>query len=136
MEAEDKIIQGLEGFADALKALTPSNDELLRLAEKHPAPQEWYDEEPDLDAIVLVPICPHTMSFRPIVIDGESKIEIIVKDSTAKAQITCDGQINLGLVSCDKVIIQRKDLVVRLIHPCKHDHNEILRAKLRWGENF
>ena len=92
--------------------------------------------EPDMDAMVLVPICPHTMSYRPIVIDGESEIEVHVKDSTEKAQITCDGQINLGLVSGDKVLIRKKDKVVRLIHPRKHDHYEILRAKLHWGERL
>ena len=92
--------------------------------------------EPDMDAMVLVPICPHTMSYRPIVIDGNSEIEVHVKDSTEKAQITCDGQINLGLVSGDKVLIRKKDKVVRLIHPRKHDHYEILRAKLHWGERL
>lgn len=92
--------------------------------------------EPDMDAMVLVPICPHTMSYRPIVIDGDSKIEILVKKSTAKAQVTCDGQINLGLVSGDKVLISKKEKVIRLLHPCKHNHYEILRAKLHWGEHF
>jgi len=116
--------------ADGLIVSTPTGSTAYALSGGGPILQ------PDLDALVLVPICPHTMSFRPIVIDGESKIEIIVKDSTSKAQITCDGQINLGLVSGDKVQIQRKERVVRLIHPCKHDHYEILRAKLRWGENF
>ena len=116
--------------ADGLIVSTPTGSTAYALSGGGPILQ------PDLDAMVLVPICPHTMSFRPIVIDGESKIEIIVKDSTANAQITCDGQINLGLVSGDKVLIQKKDRVVRLIHPCKHDHYEILRAKLRWGENF
>ncbi len=115
--------------ADGLIVSTPTGSTAYALSGGGPILQ------PDLDAMVLVPICPHTMSFRPIVIDGESKIEIMVKD-TAKAQLTCDGQINFGLASGDKVLIQRKDQVVRLIHPCKHDHYEILRAKLRWGENF
>lgn len=93
--------------------------------------------EPDMDAIVLVPICPHTMSYRPIVIDGDSKIEIIVKEGQlSHAQVTCDGQINLGVVSGDKILIQKHQHCVRLIHPCKHNHYEILRAKLHWGEQF
>lgn len=116
--------------ADGLIVSTPTGSTAYALSGGGPILQ------PDLDAMVLVPICPHTMSFRPIVIDGESEIEIIVKDSTDKAQITCDGQTNLGLVSGDKVLIYKKNKVVRLIHPCKHDHYEILRAKLRWGENF
>lgn len=93
--------------------------------------------EPDMDAIVLVPICPHTMSYRPIVIDGDSEIEIIVKEGPlSHAQVTCDGQINLGVVSGDKIHIKKHDHCVRLIHPCKHNHYEILRAKLHWGEQF
>jgi NAD+ kinase len=93
--------------------------------------------EPDMDAMVLVPICPHTMSYRPIVIGGDSKIEIIVKENqNSHAQVTCDGQINLGVVSGDKITIEKKDNVVRLIHPRQHNHYEILRAKLHWGEHF
>jgi NAD+ kinase len=93
--------------------------------------------EPDMDATILVPICPHTMSYRPIVIDGDSEIEIIVRDYPhSHAQVTCDGQINMGLLSGDKVRIRRKQRLVRLIHPCQHDHYHILRAKLHWGEHF
>ncbi|MCG6887050.1 MAG: NAD(+) kinase [Proteobacteria bacterium] len=93
--------------------------------------------DPDMDAIVLVPICPHTMSYRPIVIDGDSEIEIIVKENPhAHAQVTCDGQINLGVVSGDKINIRKMEQCVRLIHPCKHNHYEILRAKLNWGGPF
>ena len=93
--------------------------------------------EPDIDAMVIVPICPHTMSYRPIVISGDSKIEIIVKENqNSHAQVTCDGQINLGVVSGDKISIQKHEKVVKLIHPNKHNHYEILRAKLHWGEQF
>jgi len=92
---------------------------------------------PDLNAIVLVPICPHTMSNRPIVIDGDSKISIKVKNaSQSQAQITCDGQINLGLVSGDYVKIEKKKNPVELIHPANHDYYGILRAKLHWGERL
>ena len=93
--------------------------------------------EPDMDAMVLVPICPHTMSYRPIVIGGDSTIEIIVKENqNSHAQVTCDGQINLGVVSGDKITIKKNKNVVKLIHPRQHNHYEILRAKLHWGEHF
>ncbi len=92
---------------------------------------------PTLNAMVLVPICPHTMSNRPIVIDGDSHIEIVVTDSPhSHAQVTCDGQINLGLVSGDRICIRKHERAVRLIHPAGHDHFEILRAKLHWGEKL
>ena len=93
--------------------------------------------EPDMDAMVLVPICPHTMSYRPIVIAGDSVIEIIVKENqNSHAQVTCDGQINLGVISGDKITIKKNKKVVKLIHPRQHNHYEILRAKLHWGEQF
>src|SRR5690606_6941850 len=77
----------------------------------------------NLDAIVLVPICPHTMSNRPIVVRGDSLIEVLVREDThSHAQITCDGQINLGLVSGDRIRIRKADHRVRLIHPAGHDH--------------
>jgi NAD+ kinase len=89
---------------------------------------------PALNAIVLVPICPHTMSNRPIVVDGDSEIEIVVRDRTlSHAQVTCDGQINLGLVTEDTVRITKKRETVRLIHPSDHNHFKVLRAKLNWG---
>lgn len=89
---------------------------------------------PALNAIVLVPICPHTMSNRPIVVDGDSEIEIVVRDRTlSHAQVTCDGQINLGLVTEDTVRITKKRETVRLIHPADHNHFKVLRAKLNWG---
>jgi len=93
--------------------------------------------DPGMDAMILVPISPHTMSYRPIVIDGESIVDIYVKEGPlSHAQVTCDGQINLGVVSGDKIQIRKKDRYVRLIHPCQHNHYEILRAKLHWGEQF
>lgn len=92
---------------------------------------------PDLNALVLVYICPHTMSNRPIVIDGNHLVEIIVTDSSqSHAQVTCDGQINLGVVSGDRVQIRKEDNNVKLIHPPGHDHFEVLRAKLHWGEKL
>ncbi|VAX13327.1 NAD kinase [hydrothermal vent metagenome] len=92
--------------------------------------------EPGVNAILIVPICPHSMSYRPIVVSGDSEIEILVKENMhSHAQVTCDGQINLGLVSGDKILIRKKDNVVRLIHPRQHNHFEILRAKMHWGEH-
>jgi NAD+ kinase len=89
---------------------------------------------PALDAIVLVPICPHTMSNRPIVVQGGSQIEIVVKDSgRSHAQVTCDGQITLNIAPGDRIKIQKKDQPIRLLHPANHDPYAILRAKLHWG---
>lgn len=92
---------------------------------------------PDMDAVVIVPICPHSMSYRPIVLDGSSKIEVIVRENPhSHAQVTCDGQINMGLVSGDKIRIERKQTRVRIIHPPEHNHYHVLREKLHWSEHL
>jgi len=92
---------------------------------------------PSLHAIVLVPICPHSMSYRPIVVYADSEIKIIVKDcNQAEAQVTCDGQINLGLQAEDRIIITREEHLIRLIHPKTYDYYAMLRAKLHWGKRL
>ncbi len=92
---------------------------------------------PTLDTLVLVPICPHTMSNRPIVVEGGSRIEIRVDEASANnARITCDGQISLSLTPGARVVIRKKDQCVRLLHPANYDYYQMLRAKLHWGENL
>jgi len=92
---------------------------------------------PSLSALVLVPICPHTMSYRPIVVDAESRVEILVgEDNQATAQCTCDGQIDLGLQNGDKVVIEKNLHPIRLIHPTNYNYYGILRAKLHWGKRL
>ena len=92
---------------------------------------------PGLNAIVLVPICPHTMSHRPIVVDADSIIEIVVSESNqAQAQCTCDGQIDLEIQNGDRIIIEKIPHPVRLIHPANYNYYEILRAKLHWGKRL
>lgn len=89
---------------------------------------------PNLNAVVLVPICPHAMTNRPLVLDADSRIELVVSDrGQPHSQVTCDGQINLGLFCGDRIRIRKKDKAVRLIHPTGHSHFQILRAKLHWG---
>jgi NAD+ kinase len=89
---------------------------------------------PSLDALVLVPICPHTLSNRPIVIAGSSRVEIVVgTPEIDHARLSCDGEITCELQTRDRIVITKKPGRLRLIHPPEHDHFGILRAKLHWG---
>jgi NAD+ kinase len=89
---------------------------------------------PELEALVLAPICPHTLSDRPIVVRSSSTIEIRpIERPDVGAQITCDGVSLGGLVSGDRLIIMPAALGVTLLHPSDHDYYRILRSKLRWG---
>ncbi|MCW8906990.1 MAG: NAD(+) kinase [Sedimenticola sp.] len=90
----------------------------------------------DLNATLLVPICPHTLSNRPIVVNGDSEIEIVVCDPAENIhlRVTCDGQTSLPLQG-DRVTIRKHSHPVRLIHPLNHDYFYILRTKLGWSEH-
>jgi NAD+ kinase len=92
--------------------------------------------EPSLDAIALVPIAPHRLSNRPIVIHGDATIEIRVCERTDPSQvrITCDGQEGLKPAPGERIVICKHDHSVRLFHPADHDHFQLLRAKLGWGD--
>lgn len=115
--------------ADGLIVATPTGSTAYALSGGGPI------LEPALPALVLVPICPHTLSNRPIVVSDSSRIEILVHGmDTVQAQITCDGQINFGLIGGDRVCIRRKDHDLRLIHPQGHSHFDVMRRKLRWAE--
>jgi NAD+ kinase len=90
--------------------------------------------DPNLDAIGLVPICPHTLTQRPIVVAGDSALEIAVSTREAEhVQLTCDGENVCLLQHDDRVRIGKHAQTVRLIHPADHDHYATLRAKLHWG---
>ena len=89
---------------------------------------------PKLDAITLVPICPHTLSYRPIVIHHDSKIEIIIHKGTLEVTVSCDGQVNHSLEAGDHITVQKHNHALRLLHPPGHDYFAVLREKLRWSE--
>lgn len=89
---------------------------------------------PGLDALLLVPICPHTLSNRPLVVGGDSAIELRIRDyEHEQVRLTCDGQINLPLAEGRAIVIRRSRHRLRLLHPCGYDHFSILRAKLGWA---
>ena len=89
---------------------------------------------PKLDALLLVPICPHTLSNRPIVIDGNSRVELVLKESKIEhGNLTCDGEMICDLAEGDRITIYKKDKKIRLYHPLNYDHYSVLRAKLAWG---
>jgi NAD+ kinase len=89
---------------------------------------------PKLDAITLVPICPHTLSNRPIVVHDESVIKVIIHEGTLEATVSCDGQVSHTLEAGDHITLRKHEHSLRLLHPQGHDYFAILREKLRWSE--
>jgi len=90
--------------------------------------------QPDLDAVVVVPICPHTLSDRPIVVSRRSRIEVrLVAREGIHAQVTGDGQVVGDLEPDGRLAIETAPEQITLLHPPGHDHFHILRSKLHWG---
>ena len=90
--------------------------------------------QPELDALLLVPICPHSLTNRPIVIDGDSSVEVVVTTRESdNARLAIDGEVKLELASNDRVKVSKKDKSIKLIHPPEHDQFHILREKLNWS---
>jgi len=113
---------------DGLIVSTPTGSTAYALAGGGPI------VHPTLDALLLVPICPHTLSNRPIVIEGNSQIEIILQESkTVPANLVCDGEVVCQLGEGDRVLVYKKDKKIRLLHPASYNHFSVLRAKLAWG---
>jgi NAD+ kinase len=89
---------------------------------------------PGLDAIVLVPVCPHTLSDRPIVVPAGSVVEIELADRfESRAQVVCDGIVLCDLEPGVRLRVARAAVSATLLHPPGHDYYRILRSKLHWG---
>jgi len=89
---------------------------------------------PGLDAVVLVPICPHTLSNRPIVISNESEIHIhLCENRNVNARVSFDGQSNIDLQAGDHIVIHQGSHKLQLMHPKSYDYFHILRNKLGWS---
>lgn len=89
---------------------------------------------PNLDAVVLAPICPHTLSDRPLVIPATSITEVELAEGHAdNAEVSCDGEVTGYLGTGQKLRVETSKNRVELIHPSGYDYYEILRNKLYWG---
>lgn len=90
---------------------------------------------PSLEALVLVPICPHTLSNRPIAVNSQNTVEITLIHAD-DARVHLDGQRHFDLQANDWVILKRAAQTVRLLHPEGHSYYDMLRQKLHWGEKL
>ncbi len=90
---------------------------------------------PSLNVIGLVPVCPHTLSNRPIVVSSESRIEItILKAADARAHF--DSHSHYELKERDRIVVRRCAHSIRLLHPLGHNYYHMLREKLHWSETL
>ncbi|MDH4107366.1 MAG: NAD(+) kinase [Gammaproteobacteria bacterium] len=92
--------------------------------------------DPSLDALVIVPVCPHTLSDRPIVIPAGHEVEVaLLPRADIKAEVAVDGRSIGELTAEDRLFICKAENRITLIHPPGYDFYEILRTKLHWGRD-
>ncbi len=117
-------------MADGLIVATPTGSTAYALSCGGPI------LEPQLDAVVVVPICPHTLSDRPVVITADQDIEVTLlpRDDT-QAEISVDGHSMGPFRPGDRLQIKAASNPATLIHPPGYDYYEILRSKLHWGRD-
>lgn len=115
--------------ADGVIVSTPTGSTAYALSSGGPI------MHPSLDALALIPICPHTLSNRPIVLPSQQQIEIRLSRSNMHGQVSCDGRTRAIIGSEDKIYIKQYDQQLTLLHPAGYDYFQILRAKLKWSSN-
>ena len=114
--------------ADGLIVATPTGSTAYSLAAGGPI------VDPELDAFVITPICPHMLTNRPLVIPDTARVELVFADAEDPAYLTLDGQIGSQLQSKDRIAIVKSSNKVLFIRPPRKTYFEVLRSKLRWSE--
>lgn len=114
--------------ADGLILSTPTGSTAYSLAAGGPIIY------PTLHSFVLTPICPHTLTNRPIVLPDDFNVEVTLKSESGDVFLTLDGQVGFSLKYGDVVEVKKSSGKIKIIIPPKRDYFKMLRAKLKWGE--
>ncbi|HBD06767.1 MAG TPA: NAD(+) kinase [Syntrophobacteraceae bacterium] len=115
--------------ADGLIVATPTGSTAYNLSAGGPIVY------PTARAIVVTPICPFTLTNRPIILPADVQVQVEMGDRVQDVSLTCDGQVGSELAPADRVQIISSPTPLRLIKPQSTDYFEILRTKLKWGQN-
>ena len=113
--------------ADGLIVSTPTGSTAYNLSAGGPVIY------PSMKAVVITPICPFTLSNRPIVVPDESEIELCLKTENEDVALTLDGQVGFPLKFADRVVIRKSITTFNIVQPANRNYFEVLRDKLRWG---
>jgi NAD+ kinase len=114
--------------ADGVIVSTPTGSTAYSLAAGGPI------VHPSVDAFLVTPICPHTLTNRPVIVPDSSRIEIVVKTEAESVFLTVDGQVGHELRHEDRIVCELSPSRIGLIRPLHKGFFEVLRSKLKWGE--
>jgi NAD+ kinase len=115
--------------ADGLIVATPTGSTAYALSAGGPI------VHPSLDLISLVPVCPHNLSNRPIVLKSESQLEILLR-RTSNARVRLDSHSYFDLQENDQILVTRYGQLACLLHPVGHSYYHTLREKLLWNKSL
>ncbi|MFB3850710.1 MAG: NAD(+)/NADH kinase [Acidobacteriota bacterium] len=115
-------------FADGIIVSTPTGSTAYNLAAGGPIIM------PQMEAFVLTPLCPQTLSLRPTVVSGDEKIEITIMSDSEEIFLTADGQRGIPLIPEDKVVIRKSQYSIRIVQNPKRNYFSLLREKLGWAK--
>ncbi|HEV2903794.1 MAG TPA: NAD(+)/NADH kinase [Pyrinomonadaceae bacterium] len=113
--------------ADGLIVATPTGSTAYNLSAGGPI------IFPSMNAVVITPICPFTLSNRPIVVPDDSLIEVRLKTEKEEVALTLDGQVGFPLAAGDRVVIRKSKTTFNLVQPKNRNYFDLLRDKLKWG---
>ena len=113
--------------ADGLIVATPTGSTAYNLSAGGPI------IFPSMNAMVITPICPFTLSNRPIVVPDDSVIEVRLITEKEEVALTLDGQVGCSLQAHDRVVIRKSETAFNLVQPPNRNYFEVLRNKLKWG---
>jgi NAD+ kinase len=113
--------------ADGLIVSTPTGSTAYNLSAGGPV------IFPSMNAVVITPICPFTLSNRPIVVPDDAVIELRLKTDQQDVALTLDGQVGFPLEVEDRVVISKSKTTFNLVQPMNRNYFDVLRDKLRWG---
>ncbi len=125
----DRFVYSQE--SDGLIVATPTGSTAYALSAGGPI------MHPDLDAVVLVPMYPHSLSSRPVVVDGRSEIVLRIAESNKLLPlISCDGEERYSASAGDEIVVRKKAVSLKLIHPPSYSFYQACRSKLGWGSRL
>lgn len=113
--------------ADGLIVATPTGSTAYNLSAGGPI------IFPSMNAVVITPICPFTLSNRPIVVPDDSKIEVRLMTENEEVALTLDGQVGFPLQAGDRAVIRKSKTAFNLVQPPNRNYFDVLRNKLKWG---
>jgi NAD+ kinase len=126
LEIDDQFVALVR--ADGIIVSSPTGSTAYSLAAGGPI------LHPSLGAIILTPICPHTLTHRPAVIPDTARVELTLRGSSDEVYVSFDGQASERVLSGDVVRVSKSKSTVKLVRLAEHNYFQILRSKLRWGE--